>query len=125
MISQVPAALQGVPDPGDTYQSRLIHTRLPSYTPHFKQSTATLPVAQGMPIRLLGWPRTRSSFRQCLKELFELDAFRMDSLTQCEVKARQELPKAAARWRYLNGPVADVLESCVACQKEIIPGNQS
>ncbi|GFO26577.1 ribonuclease hi [Plakobranchus ocellatus] len=61
--SQVPAALQGVPDPGDTHQSRLIHTRLPSYTPHSRQSTATLPVAQGMPIRLLGWPRTRSSFR--------------------------------------------------------------
>ncbi|GFO43067.1 hypothetical protein PoB_006957200 [Plakobranchus ocellatus] len=63
------------PDPGDTHQSRLIHTRLPSYTPHSRQSTAILPVAQGMPIRLLGWPRTRSSFRQCLKEVFDSSCF--------------------------------------------------
>ncbi|GFO18331.1 macrophage mannose receptor 1, partial [Plakobranchus ocellatus] len=72
---QVPAALQGVPDPGDTHQSRLIHTRLPSCTPHSRQSTTTLPVAQGMPIRLLGWPRTRSSFWQSLKEVFDPSCF--------------------------------------------------
>ncbi|GFN76922.1 hypothetical protein PoB_000342800 [Plakobranchus ocellatus] len=59
---KVPAALQGfltleIPTRVGTFY----HGSLAHRTP--VQSTVFRPLALGTPIRLLGWPRTRSSFR--------------------------------------------------------------
>ncbi|GFN90223.1 hypothetical protein PoB_001672900 [Plakobranchus ocellatus] len=77
---KVPAALQGVPDPGDTHQSRLIQTRLPSYPS--LQAIHSHPSSCSRNAHQAAWlAQDTVVISACLKELFDTRCFRMDSLS--------------------------------------------